>query len=38
MKTPNGIPVASASAEERDRDTSVLLDDRIEEVPKRLSA
>ena len=37
MKTPNGIPVASASAEERARDTSVLLDDRIEEVPKRLA-
>jgi capsule polysaccharide export protein KpsE/RkpR len=34
MKTPNGFPVASASAEERDRDTSVLLDDRIDETSR----
>ena len=34
MKTPNGFPVASESAEERGRDTSLLLDDRIEETTK----
>ncbi|MDQ1451120.1 MAG: hypothetical protein QOK38_986 [Acidobacteriaceae bacterium] len=34
MKTPNGFPVGSASAEERDRDTSVLLDDRLDETSR----
>jgi uncharacterized protein involved in exopolysaccharide biosynthesis len=38
MKSANGFPAASASAEERDRDTSVLLDDGIEETPKGIAS
>lgn len=34
MKTPNGISVASASAEERGHDTWVLLEDQVAEAPK----
>jgi capsule polysaccharide export protein KpsE/RkpR len=39
MKHPNGIPVGSASAGQRDRDASVLLDEAtIEETPGRMAA
>lgn len=37
MKTSNGVPAASSSAEQRDRDTSVLLDEALEGIPGPIS-
>jgi capsule polysaccharide export protein KpsE/RkpR len=35
MKTPNGVPANSPSAERRDRGTSVLLDNALEGTPRQ---
>jgi capsule polysaccharide export protein KpsE/RkpR len=38
MNTPNGFSAGSTSAEERHRDSSVLLDERIEEAPGQIAS
>ncbi|HEY3990127.1 MAG TPA: Wzz/FepE/Etk N-terminal domain-containing protein [Acidobacteriaceae bacterium] len=38
MNTPNGVPAGSTSAKERHRDSSVLLDERIEEAPGQIAS
>jgi uncharacterized protein involved in exopolysaccharide biosynthesis len=38
MNTPNGVPAGSTAGKERHRDSSVLLDERIEDAPGQIAS